>query len=261
MKDTYYFSHDYNTREDEKIKNLIFELGFEGYGLYWALVESLYQNDGYMQTHYNRIAHELHTQSDLIESVINNFNLFKTHDNLFFSKSVLHRLKLRKGKTLTARKAAQIRWGKEIQDNANAMQMQCDSNAIKERKGKEIKLKEIKEFPEMKNTFLSFYKTKKNLDYYFTGKDAGNLKQLINKLKATLKSVGKEANLTDTFAGFLNAINDEWILENLSISLINSKYNEILSKIRKGRGTKGYRGDDKYERAIQLLEDRERTNK
>jgi len=114
---------------------------------------------------------------------------------------------------------------------------------------------------EMKNTFLSFYKTKKNLDYYFTGKDAGNLKQLTNKLKATLKSVGKEANLTDTFAGFLNAINDEWILENLSISLINSKYNEILSKIRKGRGTKGYRGDDKYERAIQLLEDRERTNK
>jgi len=118
-----------------------------------------------------------------------------------------------------------------------------------------------KSFLEMKNTFLSYYKKKKDLDYYFTGKDAGCLKQLTNKLKSTLKSVGKEANLTDTFTGFLNAINDEWIIENLSIPIINSKYNEILSKIRKGRGTKGYRGDDKYEKAIQLLEDRERADK
>ena len=84
MKDTFYFSHDYNTREDEKIKNLIFELGFEGYGLYWSLVESLYQNDGYMQTHYKRIAHELHTQSDLIESVIKKFNLFEIKDKFHF---------------------------------------------------------------------------------------------------------------------------------------------------------------------------------
>jgi len=113
---------------------------------------------------------------------------------------------------------------------------------------------------EMKNTFLSFYKTKKNLDYYFTGKDAGNLKQLTNKLKATLKSVGKEANLTDTFAGFLNAINDEWILENLSISLINSKYNEILSKIRKGGSSKGYTGNDKFERVRQIFAERDRAN-
>jgi len=172
----------------------------------------------------------------------------------------LHRIKLRKGKTITARKAAQTRWNKAIQGDANAMQTQCNSNAIKERKGKEIKLKESNGFLEMKNTFLTYYKKKKDLDYYFTGKDAGCLKQLTNKLKSTLKSVGKEANLTDTFTGFLNAINDEWIIENLSIPIINSKYNEILAKIRQGGSTKGYTGADKFEKVKGLLRERSRAN-
>jgi len=125
---------------------------------------------------------------------------------------------------------------------------------------KEIDKKENGDFTEMKNTFLTYYKKKKELDYYFTGKDAGSLKQLTNKLKATLKSVGKEANLTDTFAGFLNAINDEWIIENLSIPLINSKYNEILAKIRQGGSTKGYTGNDKFERVRQVFAERDKAN-
>jgi len=145
---------------------------------------------------------------------------------------------------------------KQTLSNAKANPKHLEKNKIR----KEIEKKENGDFTEMKNTFLSFYKNKKNVDYYFTGKDAGALKQLINKLKATLKSVGKEANLTDTFAGFLNAINDEWILENLSISLINSKYNEILAKIRKGGSSKGYTGNDKFERVRQIFAERDRAN-
>ncbi len=44
-KETYYFSHDYNTRNDFKIKKMIMKLGYTAYGVYWALIEDLYNND------------------------------------------------------------------------------------------------------------------------------------------------------------------------------------------------------------------------
>jgi len=145
MKDTYYFSHDYNPRGDEKIQGLLYEMGWEGYGLYWGLVELLYQNDGYLQLECKRIAFELRTDCNKIEKLINDFDLFMINENNFTSKSVLHRLKKRKEKTLQTQKAAKIRWDKGKQDDADAMRLQSESNAIKgkERKGKDTIIKEI----------------------------------------------------------------------------------------------------------------------
>jgi len=155
-----YFSHDYDAREDEKIQNLIFKYGMEGYGIFWSIVELLYKNDGYMQSDYPRIAFALHSYRDIIESVINDFDLFKMHDDSFTSTSVLHRIKLRKGKSTTARKAAKIRWGKEKANNANALQTQSDSNAIKKRKVKKSKVNIIKDREE------AFFKQVENFCNY-----------------------------------------------------------------------------------------------
>ena len=44
-KDTLYFPHDYNAASDEKIEELLFKLGNEGYGIYWRIIEMLYQNN------------------------------------------------------------------------------------------------------------------------------------------------------------------------------------------------------------------------
>ncbi|CAB5217805.1 Domain of unknown function DUF4373 [uncultured Caudovirales phage] len=137
-KETFYFSHDYNARNDEKIRKLLFKHGFEGYGIYWALIENLYNNENELQIDYECIAYELRTHSDLIKSIINNFELFEIIDDVFSSNSVQRRLNERYEKSMKARKSAKNRW-----DNANAMQTHNDSNAIKERKGKEIKEKDI----------------------------------------------------------------------------------------------------------------------
>jgi len=138
-----YFSHDYDAREDEKIQELLFELKMEGYGVYWSIIEMLYKNDGYLQLNYERIAYALHSHNDTVKSVINDFDLFKLHGDNFTSTSVLHRIKLRKGKSATARKAAKIRWGKEKANDADAMQTQCEGNAKKKSKVKEKKEKKI----------------------------------------------------------------------------------------------------------------------
>jgi hypothetical protein len=40
-KDAYYFSHDSNSQDDPKCMMLIDQLGMEGYGIFWALIEKL----------------------------------------------------------------------------------------------------------------------------------------------------------------------------------------------------------------------------
>ena len=41
MKDAYYFPHDANAHSDPKVLSLRVKHGWEGYGMYWAIVESL----------------------------------------------------------------------------------------------------------------------------------------------------------------------------------------------------------------------------
>jgi len=72
-----YFSHDYDSREDGKIIDLMGEHGWGGYGLIWGLVELLYKNGGKMRTQYKRIAFALNAHPDIIEDIVENFGLFQ----------------------------------------------------------------------------------------------------------------------------------------------------------------------------------------
>lgn len=179
-KDTFYFSHDYNARNDEKIKRLIRKHGMAGYGIFWSIIEDLYNNANALRLDYEGIAYDLRSDSDVVKSVINDFDLFIFDNQFFGSNSVKERLNQRNIKSESARKSASYRWG-----NANAVQTQSESNAIKERKGKEIKGKESKkeyrynvflqeneneklkeeygiEFTEKCYDYLSSYKVEKN---------------------------------------------------------------------------------------------------
>jgi hypothetical protein len=138
-KDTFYFSHDYNARNDEKIKRLIRKHGMIGYGIFWSIVEDLYNNANALRTDYEGIAYDLRSDCDIVASVVNDFDLFIFNGNFFGSNSVQERLDQRNIKSESARKSASYRW-----ENANALQTQSEGNAKKERKGKEIKGKEIK---------------------------------------------------------------------------------------------------------------------
>ena len=159
-KDTFYFSHDYNARNDEKIKMLIRKHGMIGYGVFWAIVEDLYNNANALRTDYDGIAYDLRLHSDIVKSVVNDFDLFEINGDYFGSSSVQARLDQRNEKSLSARKSASYRWGK-IDKDANALQTQSEGNAKKEIKGKEIKGKEINNTPSL-DIFLEY--CKKNLE-------------------------------------------------------------------------------------------------
>jgi hypothetical protein len=140
MKETYYFTHDYNARSDSKIKNLIRRHQMLGYGIYWAIIEDLYQNANALPLDYEGIAFDLHTDKKIVESVINDFDLFVKDADSFGSLSVQRRLNERNEKSKKARLSALERWNK----NANALPTQSDSNAIKESKEEEKKEDEKK---------------------------------------------------------------------------------------------------------------------
>ena len=132
-KDTFYFTHDYNSRQDEKIKQLIRQYGLLGYGIFWAIVEDLYNNANALRTDYKGIAYDLHSDEITIKSIINDFGLFIIDDGYFGSLSIERRLNERLEKSKKARDSALCRWNK-VKANANAMQTQCEGNARKESK-------------------------------------------------------------------------------------------------------------------------------
>ena len=128
-----YFSHDYDTREDEKIIDLLSDLGYEGYGIYWAIIEMLYKNKGTMRTQYERIAYALRADIKIVQRVIDGYKLFKRTPTHFWSESARKRLIERKEKSEKARKSAYNRW---YGGDANAMRTQCDGNAINKERNK-----------------------------------------------------------------------------------------------------------------------------
>jgi uncharacterized phage protein (TIGR02220 family) len=146
-KDTFYFSHDFNARQDEKIKRLIRKYKMQGYGIFWSIVEDLYNNANALETDYEGIAFDYHSDVETITSIINDFDLFVIDGKTFGSISIERRLNERNAKSTKASESAHIRWQKH-RENANALQTHSDSNAIKERKEK--KGKELNEKKESK---------------------------------------------------------------------------------------------------------------
>lgn len=139
MKETFYFTHDYNARSDEKIKKLIRKHWMEWYWLFWSIIEDLYQNANALRMDCEWIAFDMRVEEDIVKSVINDFDLFVIEWDIFGSKSVETRLLERDEKSSKARDSARKRWEKK---DANALRTQSDGNAIKEKKRKEKKEKE-----------------------------------------------------------------------------------------------------------------------
>ena len=229
MKEAYYFSHDSNAQHDPKMIKLIYNLGWEGYGLYWGIVERLRNEKDYcMPTDYECIAMAMRTECERIKSIIEDYNLFVIEDDYFYSKSLLERMKLREIKSEKARESAYKRWGKD----ANAMRVQCDSNAIKERKGNKRKGKEIpldSKESDKKMTLIEYYgiafkKCFNEIYHANFGKDGHLLKDL-EKHYGYDKVI---ANIDYFFEKYIAT--DDFAMENPNVGTFQMKWNSLSSK-------------------------------
>ena len=79
-----YFRHDYNARNDIKLQSVITKHGAVGIGVYWIIVEMLYQNGGELPLDIARnISVAYFTDFKVVESVINDFDLFEMTEMCF----------------------------------------------------------------------------------------------------------------------------------------------------------------------------------
>lgn len=140
-KKSFYFPHDYNARNDEKILALRMDLKAEGYGIYFMLLEKLLESDRYiLLKDYNRLAFDLRVSAENIKKVVENYGLFQfTEDGkLFYSESLRLRMQpldnLRKQRSEAGKKSAEerqrVRGGmRPLQENPTTVERPLQKNS------------------------------------------------------------------------------------------------------------------------------------
>jgi hypothetical protein len=104
--------------------------GLLGYGIFWALVEDLYNNANALPLDYECIAFDLRCDEKILRSVMNDFDLFILDEVSFGSLSVQRRIDERNEKSVKARESANKRWDKS-ERIAIALPSHTSRNAIK----------------------------------------------------------------------------------------------------------------------------------
>ena len=127
---------------------------------------------------------------------------------------------------------------------------------LQEEKKEKTKTKSKKEptiVTQGRNIFEAYFEKKTGEKYYWKAADGAQMKRLLNQLKFSRENRGltiSDKDLIDALQVFLDKITDNWMLANLSVPNISSKYNELVAQARKGKGKIGIilrnNTDDKY---------------
>ena len=90
----------------------------------------------------------------------------------------------------------------------------------------------------LKPIFESFFKSRTNMDFVWSAKEMKSLKDFGEKLRASIKAKDNphdDEHIASALPIFLSKIDDPWVLSHLSPSILNSKYNELISHISRQR--------------------------
>lgn len=154
-KDCYYFPHDSNAKDDPKCVLMIEQLGMEGYGIYWMLVEALRDQPDYTYPVANipALARRYNTSAEKVRTVVYNYELFTVkEDKIFFSESLNRRMLVfnenRAKRSAAGRLGMARRWG---DNNVITPLLQSNSTVITS-KVKESKVNESLEKVATKRT-------------------------------------------------------------------------------------------------------------
>jgi len=148
MANSYFFSHDLDARNDEKITEMRAEFGAEGYGIFWMLVEMLAQAEGYQLSldRINGIAYSLNIEQEKLRQFIDRcskkpINLFKQESGYFFSISLKKRMNYR-DEIIEKRRKAGIISGKVRKQKINTVETSVEQVLNKK---EQTKLNETKQ--------------------------------------------------------------------------------------------------------------------
>lgn len=125
-----WLKHDIDTQRDIKIKKLIKSSGYEGYGLFWHVMELLYINGGKIR------ASELEDELELLDckgfdEVLLRIGLVELDDDgMISSKRVIEEVNKQKIFAEAGKKGSEVRWGKGSDSHPKATLKPDDSDPI-----------------------------------------------------------------------------------------------------------------------------------
>ena len=247
-KETFYFSHDYNARNDIKIQALLVEHGAVGYGVYWIIVEILHEESAKKlkldSLTYVAIARQASTCVEQAKAVVEcclEYELFAEEDGYFYSKRILKNINKRLEISEMRSKAGRISAEKRKKSTSvDKKPTSVEENPTKSNKEKEIKGKEIKENNNNNNNTKSEFNFKKSMlaygfdtplvDEWLTirrRKKAVNSEFSFNSFISQVEKAGADKNevlrtiAEKQWAGF----NHAW-MKNLNINNLKNTENE-----------------------------------
>jgi len=141
MKELPYITHDFGARNDPKLMDLQMEMGGQGLGIFWCLVEMLWENGGAIPANYKSIAFALRwCKPSEVEKVVTSYGLFEVQGGYISSRSASSRINEMRtyfgAKSASGRKGAEKRWNGAANSTANGktiappMAGQCDANGL-----------------------------------------------------------------------------------------------------------------------------------
>lgn len=243
-KDAYYFKHDSNARNDEKLLVVRRMHGMEGYGTYWAIIEKLRESKDYtLSKDYDSISWELRVDEDIVKKIVEDYGLFTVTDDKFYSSRLCSDMTEWDEKKEARRQAGiigmQSRWGKKDKEE-NEIKVLKEEVATKKTKEKKYTKEETKLHSDCKKYFDEVYKQYKDIDFYWSAKEVTAIVNIIAQIKFYMKEEQRN-DLDKVFLNFrafmdsLFARGGNWITSNTSPSNINSKFNEIYSQLKNGK--------------------------
>jgi hypothetical protein len=143
-KDSYWFKHDNNARNDEKILELRSRFGAEGYGIFWMIVETMaedgdgfisFKNIGGLSLGYGVAIGRL---SEVIGVAIE-VGLFHEKDGKIFSNRMLQHKIQRKNLSEYGKKGAETKWGGHRGGNGVAIADPMADKIRVDKKRKEVR--------------------------------------------------------------------------------------------------------------------------
>ena len=211
MKQTY-FPHDSNARNDIKLIKVRAKYGYQGFGIYFAIIELLFsENNRLCIEDYKTLAFGLQCDKDILKDIITNFDLFIIEDNCFYSKRLNDTIQQIQSKSTKASLNAKKRWS----NDANAMQTQCNGNAnamlLNKSKVNKSKVNKIKE------RIVAFKNAIQELD-------------VDSKTKKDFFEFWSELNKSETKMRF--ELEKTWNLKRRVSRWINSKFNKKETGIK-----------------------------
>lgn len=243
-KDSFWFPHDSNAKDDPKCVLLIDQLGLEGYGIYWVLVETLREQPDYKYplSLIPALARRNCTTAEKMMAVIRGYQLFSfDSEDFFFSESLTSRMipmeQRRVRTSLMGRISAALRGADvEITDEM----LECSSDEVR------AKLQDISN---LRSTQVQL-----ELNQSSTKRKENKIKDNKREENIIIKEEKKEVLKKKQVFDFRNAVLglgvekqtlDDWLIVRKQKKASNTEtaFNRLVSQINKAKAY-GYTAED-----------------